>query len=373
MKTQKIGILGGGQLGRMLWQAAVDWNLDIYFLDADENAPCAELTKNFTLGSLTDFETVYHFGKNLDVITIEIENINTDALQKLVDEGKKVFPEPAIIALIQDKGLQKQFYQQNNIPTLPFELIENKKKTIEYFEKNNQKKYFQKLRKGGYDGKGVQKLFSNQDFQFLFDAPVVIEQALPIEKEIAVLVAKNQKGEIKIFPPVEMIFDDALNLVDYLISPAQLSENQTKTAENLAIQVIQSLNMTGLLAVEMFLDKEGIFYVNEIAPRPHNSGHQTIEGNITSQYQQFWRSILNLPLGATQTQQPAAMLNIIGQHNGEANYPFMEKILALEQVFVHLYGKKISKIGRKMGHIAILADNIVLLEEKIQIVKKILE
>lgn len=368
MKNQKIGILGGGQLGRMLWQAAVDWNLDISFLDPDENAPCSELTTKFHVGNLTDFENVYQFGKNVDLITIEIENVNTDALQKLVDEGKKVFPEPAIIALIQDKGLQKEFYQKNKIPTLPFELLENKSQTIEYFEKNPQK-YFQKLRKGGYDGKGVQKLFTHNDFDDLFDAPVVLESALPLEKEIAVLVARTQNGEIKTFPPVEMIFDEKLNLVDYLLAPAQLSENQIKTAENLAIEVIKALNMTGLLAVEMFLDKDGNFYVNEIAPRPHNSGHQTIEGNITSQYQQFWRSILNLPLGNTQITFPSAMLNIIGQHNGNAEYPFFSKIMNIEQVFIHLYGKKVSKIGRKMGHITILSDDFDTLTEKIIKVK----
>ncbi len=371
MQHQKIGILGGGQLGRMLWQAAVDWNLEVHFLDNDENTPCIELTKNFTMGSITDFETVYQFGKNVDIITIEIENVNTDALKKLALEGKKIFPQPEIIALIQDKGLQKQFYQQHKIPTLPFELFENKQQTIAYFQKNP-KKYFQKLRRGGYDGKGVQKLFTENDFELLFDAPNVLEFSLPIEKEIAVLVAQNQSGEIKTFPAVEMVFDDKLNLVDYLISPADLSENQQKIVENLAIQVIKSLNMIGLLAVEIFLDKEGSFYVNEIAPRPHNSGHQTIEGNITSQYQQLWRSILDVPLGNTEAIKPAAMLNIIGQHNGDANYPFMERILAMKNVFVHLYGKKISKIGRKMGHITILAENMEKLKQKIKEVKEIL-
>ncbi|TAG92688.1 MAG: ATP-grasp domain-containing protein, partial [Bacteroidetes bacterium] len=319
---------------------------------------------------LTNFEEVYQFGKNVDIITIEIENVNTEALEKLATEGKKIFPQPKIIALIQDKGLQKQFYQEHKIPTLPFEIIENKQKTIDYFQKNPQK-YFQKLRRGGYDGKGVQKLFTENDFELLFDSPSVLELAFPIEKEIAVLVAKNEKGEIKTFPPVEMIFDDKLNLVDYLVSPANLSENQTKIVENLAIQVISALDMVGLLAVEMFLGKDEKIYVNEIAPRPHNSGHQTIEGNITSQYQQLWRSILNMPLGNTKNISHSAMLNIIGQHNGLAEYPFMTEILAMENVFVHLYGKKISKIGRKMGHITILSENLEELKQKIHQIKKI--
>jgi 5-(carboxyamino)imidazole ribonucleotide synthase len=367
---QKIGILGAGQLGRMLWQCAVDWNLEVHFLDNDKNAPCKELTNNFVLGNITNYQDVYNFGKNLDLITIEIENVNTKALSQLEKEGKKIFPQPHIIELIQDKGLQKEFYQKNNIPTLPFWLFENKKEVIDFFEKNNQK-YFQKMRKGGYDGKGVQKLFSKNEYEFLFDQPSLLESALPLEKEISVLVARNLKGEIKTFPPVEMVFNQELNLVDYLLSPANIDQNTIKKAENLAKLVIEKLNMVGLLAVEMFLDNNHQLYINEIAPRPHNSGHQTIEANNTSQYQQMWRAILNLPLGNTSTSCFSVMLNILGEKGfeGEVFYENLDKILALENVFVHLYGKKITKAGRKMGHITIIGQNFEAIKEKINWIK----
>ncbi|MCU0446280.1 MAG: 5-(carboxyamino)imidazole ribonucleotide synthase [Microscillaceae bacterium] len=364
----KIGVLGGGQLGRMLIQSAINWNVEVHILDPDPQAPCKYLTGFFSIGKLTDYQTVYQFGKKLDLITIEIENVNVEALKKLESEGKKIFPQPHIIELIQDKGAQKLFYQTHQIPTSPFQMLDNRADLLEKIKNNSLSKiYFQKLRRGGYDGRGVLKIDEKTDFDQAFDEPSFIEEGVEVAKEISVIVARNAAGEIQTFPVVEMVFNPQYNLVDYLFAPAEVSDNQANTAQELAQSIIQKLDMVGILAVEMFITPQGEVLVNEIAPRPHNSGHHTIEANITSQYEQHLRAILNFPLGNTDTRAVAAMLNLIGEpgFTGEARYEGIEQVLAQAGVYVHLYGKKITKPGRKMGHITILADSVAELKPKI--------
>ena len=286
----KIGVLGGGQLGRMLQQKALCLGLDIAFIDPDENAPCKEISARFFKGDLKDFETVYSFGKGKDVITIEIEHVNVQALEKLQQEGVKVFPQPNIIKIIQDKGLQKIFYKENNIPTSDFFLI-NEKSEIPLFEEHFP--LMQKMRKGGYDGQGVTPMRSKLDFEAGFDTPSILEKMVDFEKELSVIVARNENGEIKSFPCVECEFNPEVNLVEFLFSPANISDEIEKKSQKIAKDVIEKLGMVGILAVELFLTKDGDILVNEVAPRPHNSGHQTIEGNYESQYGQLLRCLLN--------------------------------------------------------------------------------
>ncbi len=352
----KLGILGGGQLGRMLIQSAINYNVSIHILDPDKDAPCKNLCEKFQVGALSDFDTVYAFGKEVDIITIEIERVNTDALEKLEQEGKKVFPQPAIIRMIQDKGVQKQFLKDNAIPTTDFQLIANNSELLKH---TWPLPYVQKLRKDGYDGKGVQILRSKEDFEQAFDAPSIIERLVDFDKEISVIVARNESGSIKTFPVVEMEFHPQANLVEFLISPSSLSEFIQLKAENLAIAIAEKLELVGLLAIEMFVTKDGAVLVNEMAPRPHNSGHQTIEGNITSQFEQHLRSIFNQPLGNTSVKYTSVMINLLGEegHTGPAQYRGMEEILALDGVYVHLYGKKITKPYRKMGHITVIDED----------------
>lgn len=352
----KLGILGGGQLGRMLIQEAMNLNVTTHVLDPDVNAPCKNICDKFVSGSLTDYETVYNFGKKTDLITIEIEKVNVDALQKLEDEGILVYPQARIIRLIQDKGLQKEFLKHNDIPSAPFQLIaspEGLKKASMPLP------YIQKLRRDGYDGRGVCKLVSQEDFSKAFTGPSLIEQWIDFETELAVIVARNGNGEIKAFPCVEMEFNPEANLVEYLIAPSILDFEILQRAEALAIKVADNLKIIGVLAVEMFLTKTGEILVNEVAPRPHNSGHHTIEGNCTSQFEQHLRAIFNLPLGDTKSVSNAVMINLLGEpgYEGLAEYEGLDEILKLDGVYVHLYGKNFTKPFRKMGHVTILDDN----------------
>ncbi|MBC7914213.1 MAG: 5-(carboxyamino)imidazole ribonucleotide synthase [Pyrinomonadaceae bacterium] len=352
----RVGILGGGQLGRMLIQQAVNYNTNIKVLDPDADAPCKNLCDKFVVGSLTDFDTVYNFGKQCDLLTIEIEKVNVEALQLLEDEGVLVYPQPRIIRLIQDKGLQKEFFKQNDIPTSPFQLIASKEALkaahIDF-------PYIQKLRKDGYDGRGVYKVKSKADLENAFDAPSIVEEWVDFEKEIAVIVVRNEDGDVKTFPCVEMEFNPEANLVEFLISPSTLPIDLLKEADQLAIQIAEALKITGVLAVEMFLTKDGHILVNELAPRPHNSGHHTIEGNFTSQFEQHLRAIFNLPLGETTAIGNAVMINLLGEKGfeGLAEYEGIEDILKQPQVYVHLYGKKFTKPYRKMGHVTIVDNN----------------
>ncbi|MCS7004809.1 MAG: 5-(carboxyamino)imidazole ribonucleotide synthase [Cytophagales bacterium] len=367
-----ICLLGGGQLGRMLLQAGVDLNIEFRVLDHNANAPCASFTNQFVCGSLTDFETVYQFGKNAEIITIEIENVNTNALRCLEQEGVRVFPQPHLIELIQDKRLQKQFYEQNHFPTAPFVLTEKKEDLKNYPD------FFpavHKCGKGGYDGKGVRILETFEDWCKGFELPSVLEKKISIYKEISVIVARNSNGEIKAFPVVECAYHPTQNLVDFLIMPAEIANKLEKRAQEIAIELIQKLELVGILAVEMFIDTQENIFINEVAPRPHNSGHQTIEGNFTSQYAQHLRAILNLPLGNPQLRAPSAMINLLGEpsHEGEAAYIGLEKVLQLDQTYVHLYGKHQTKPYRKMGHITVLGTNRQQLLEKIHFIKGLIK
>ena len=349
----RVGILGGGQLGRMLIQEAINYNTNIKVLDPDPDAPCKNLCDKFVVGSLTDYDTVYNFGKQTDLLTIEIEKVNVDALQQLEEEGVLVYPQPRIIRLIQDKGLQKEFFKQNDFPTSPFQLIASKDGLKDAEIKFP---FVQKLRKDGYDGKGVHKVKSAADLENAFEAPSIVEEFVDFEKEIAVIVARNEKGEVKTFPCVEMEFNPEANLVEFLISPSTLPVEILKQADQLAVQIAEALKITGVLAVEMFLTKDGKILVNELAPRPHNSGHQSIEGNLTSQFEQHLRAIFNLPLGDTTAIGHSVMINLLGEkgYEGLAEYEGIEEILKHQGVYVHLYGKKFTKPFRKMGHVTIV-------------------
>jgi 5-(carboxyamino)imidazole ribonucleotide synthase len=365
----KLGVLGGGQLGRMMIQSAIDFNIDVHVLDPDPNAPCKNIATTFQSGALTDFDTVYEFGKSCDLITIEIENVNTEALLKLQSEGKKVFPQPEVIKLIQNKLHQKQFYKDNGIPTSPFTPTANKD---EVMSQKGFLPFVNKLETEGYDGRGVQVISSEQDLGKAFEAPSFVEKLVEFEVEIGVIVARNEKGEIKSYPTVEMAFHPEKNLVEYLFSPATLAQDIEKKAQEIAATIIEKLDMVGLLAVEMFVTKEGEVLVNEVAPRTHNSGHQTIEGNVTSQFEQHLRATLNMPLGDTSTVIPTAMVNLLGEegHTGQARYEGLDKVLEQDGVHLHLYGKKITKPFRKMGHVTIAHKELNGLKEKVKFVKE---
>jgi 5-(carboxyamino)imidazole ribonucleotide synthase len=349
----KLGILGGGQLGRMLIQQAINYNVTVKVLDPDREAPCRKLCDEFVVGSLGDYETVYNFGKKVDLLTIEIEKVNVEALEQLEKEGVMVYPQPRIIRLIQDKGLQKQFFKENDIPTAEFQVISSPEQLK---ESRIPFPYIQKLRRDGYDGRGVYKVLDEGYLVNAFTEPSLVERLIDFEKEIAVIVARNESGETKAFPMVEMEFNPDVNLVEFLIAPSTLPFEIHQEAETIAKKVAETLNIVGLLAVEMFLDKQGKILVNELAPRPHNSGHQSIEGNVVSQFEQHLRAIFNQPLGDTACLNNAIMVNILGEpgYEGPAIYQGIEKILKYEGVYVHLYGKALTKPFRKMGHITIV-------------------
>ena len=351
-KSFHLGMIGGGQLGRMFIQESTNFDVQVHVLDPDENAPCKSLATSFTKGSLTDYEAVLNFGADKDVITVEIENINIEALEVLEKQGKKVFPQPNVLRIIQDKGLQKEFYKENNIPTADFFLIQNETEINQYMSSFP---LMQKMRKGGYDGKGVQPLRQTADLEKAFTVPSILEKMIPFEKELSVIVARNEKGETAVYPTVECEFSPVANLVEFLFSPAAVSEKVEEEARKIAIDVIEKLGMVGLLAVEFFLLKDGSLLVNEIAPRPHNSGHHTIECNVTSQFEQHMRSILNLPLGSTRMIQNGVMINLLGEegYEGSAFYQGLEEVISIDGVKVHLYGKETTKSFRKMGHITV--------------------
>jgi 5-(carboxyamino)imidazole ribonucleotide synthase len=368
IQNVKIGILGGGQLGRMLIQAGLDLNLDLRVLDPGINSPCKSIAA-FDVGNLNDYETIIEFGKKCDLITIEIESVNTDALKFLEKMGKKVYPQPHLIELIQDKRTQKQFFIDHKIPTADFVLVDNQddiRKNINFLPAVN------KLAREGYDGKGVFVVKTEKDISNAFNALGLLENLIDFEKEISVIVARNEKGETKSYPPVEMVFHPEANLVEYLFSPAQIAAEIVEEANSIALQLVERMELVGILAVEMFVTKDGQVLVNEVAPRPHNSGHQTIEANITSQYEQHLRAILNLPLGSTKAIQPSAMVNVLGQpgFSGVAIYEGLEDTLKVDGAFVHLYGKKETKPFRKMGHVTVMDEHIDSLKDKAKFIKE---
>lgn len=371
----KLGIIAGGQLGKMLIQEASKWDVISYVLDRDENCPASTIASHFIKGSNTDFEAVYQFGKKVDLLTYEIENINIEALKELKSEGHKILPDPDILELIQDKGKQKEFYQQKGIPTAPFKLydsLEDIKRGMD--EDQIPFPFVQKLRKGGYDGRGVAVIHDKSEVHKLLDGASVVEDKVHIEKEIAVIAARNKKGEIKTYPVVEMVFDPQANLVDKLICPSTITEEQSEKAIRLAGEIIDSLDMQGLLAVEFFIDSQGEVVVNEVAPRPHNSGHHTIESIITSQFEQHLRAIFNLPLGSTMPKLPAVMINVLGAegYEGPVKYEGLTDSMAIKGVKIHLYGKKITQPFRKMGHITVLAGTLESALKKAEKVKQLI-
>ncbi|MBL7924433.1 MAG: 5-(carboxyamino)imidazole ribonucleotide synthase [Bacteroidia bacterium] len=363
----RLGILGGGQLGRMLIQEAINLNISTSVMDPDASAPCRYLCERFVHADFRSEEEVYRFGRECSLLTVEIEHVNTRALMRLEAEGIPVYPQPQLLQMVQDKGLQKEFYVSHGIPTAAFVLVKDK---AELQKMGAHLPGMLKLRKGGYDGKGVMKMKSAADLEMAFDGPCVLEELVDFSMEISVIVSRNRLGELSHFPVVEMEFNPQANLVEFLCSPARISRETEEKAIAIARKVIDKMGLVGLLAVEMFVTRQGDILVNEIAPRPHNSGHQTIEGNITSQYAQHLRAILGLPPGDTATLRPAVMVNLLGEegHNGEAHYHGIEEVMKWPGVYVHLYGKKITKPFRKMGHVTILADH---LQEAIQLAGKV--
>lgn len=363
LQDLKIGLLGGGQLGRMLLQEAANLDLKIAVMDTSADAPCRYLTHDFVNDDFRDFDAVYKFGIDKDILTIEFEDVNADALEALEKKGIAVYPESRVLKLIKDKGLQKQFYQKHQIPTAPFVLIENKQQIQNISIKPP---FFQKLRTGGYDGYGVRKITDTYNLEHAFDNPSVLETMADIEKEISVIVSRNSKGEIATFPVVEMEFNPESNMVQFLFAPSTLPEKKQQEAQKIAISIIEALQMSGILAIEMFYLKNGEIWVNEMAPRPHNSGHHTIEANFTSQYEQHLRAITGLPLGNTDTIMPSVMVNLLGEkgYKGKPIYHSLEEVLKMPGIYVHLYGKSTTKDFRKMGHVTILAPTLQEAKEK---------
>jgi 5-(carboxyamino)imidazole ribonucleotide synthase len=352
----KAGILGGGQLGRMLLQAAANYTVETYVLENDPHCPAAHLCHHFIQGDITNFDDVYAFGKKVDVLTIEIENVNIEALEKLESEGVKVIPKPSAIKIIKNKIKQKGFYQVNEIPTSDF-VVTHTKESLPHHHAFLPAVH--KLGEGGYDGKGVQIIRTTDDFEKGFDAPSVLEKMVAIDKELAMIVAIAQDGTATLYPPAEMIFDPVLNLLDYQISPAILPEKVSWKAEAIALKLVKAFNSPGLFAVELFVTKDEEVFVNETAPRVHNSGHHSIEANYSSQYDMLWRIMLNYPLGNPDAILPSAIVNILGAegHSGDAVYTNLNEVLSMDNVFVHLYGKKQTKPGRKMGHVTIMHND----------------
>jgi 5-(carboxyamino)imidazole ribonucleotide synthase len=353
-KMLKIGILGGGQLGRMLLQAAANYPVQTYVMENDPECPAAHLCHEFYRGDIRNYDDVYRFGKQMDGITIEIESVNVEALEKLESEGVKIFPKPSALRIIRDKILQKQFYKEHDIPSAAFRITE-KRDDLRKF--SDFLPAVQKLASGGYDGRGVQILEGDKDIHRGFDAPSVLEKKVDIHKEISQIVAINGAGQTALYPPVEMIFNPVLNQLDYQLSPAEIPQQTTWRIEAIAMKVVKDLKTPGIFAVEFFIDKNGDVLVNETAPRVHNSGHHTIEANFCSQFDMLWRIMLGYPLGNPKHIMHAAIVNLTGcdGYSGEASYEGIDDILKMENVFLHLYGKKETRPGRKMGHATILS------------------
>jgi len=360
ISSLRLGITAGGQLAKMLVLAASNWDIKTYVMDADPDCPAAHNCTKFFKGSHTNYDDVYRFGQEVDMITYEIESINVEALKKLKSEGKIILPDPEILETIQDKGLQKLFFENHQIPTADFKLYKNKSEIMKAIQQAELSVPFvQKVRQGGYDGRGVIVVSDASDFAKLIDSPSVIEKKIKIKKEIAIIAARSSSGEVSHFPAVEMEFNPEANLVEKLICPADISQNISTKAGKLADDLISAWDMTGLLAIEMFVDENDEIWINEVAPRPHNSGHHTIESIVTSQFEQLLRAILGLPLGSMALKKPAIMLNLLGEpgYEGIAKYHGLHQALQIAGVKVHLYGKKITKPFRKMGHITILGND----------------
>ncbi len=351
----KVGILGGGQLGRMLLQEAANYEVETHILENDDACPAAHLCHFFVKGDIRDYDTVYHFGKTLDAITIEIEHVNIDALEKLESEGVKVFPKPSVLRIIKNKVLQKQYYVEQQVPTAPFAITHSRNEISQH---QDLLPAVHKLAEGGYDGRGVQVIDNLDAAKDGFDEHSVLEKKISIKKEIAVIIAIDQKGKTAFYPPVEMVFNKDLNMLDYQLCPADIPEKVLWKLEAIALTVVKNFNSPGLFAVELFVDHDDEVYVNETAPRVHNSGHHTIEAHYSSQFDMLWRIMLDLPPGNTRAIMPSVMVNIIGAegHTGKPVYEGLQEVLAIDNAYVHIYGKLQTKPGRKMGHITIMSQ-----------------
>ncbi|HNP32682.1 MAG TPA: 5-(carboxyamino)imidazole ribonucleotide synthase [Flavobacterium sp.] len=357
----KLGILGGGQLGKMLLAETRKFDIQTYFIDPSMYAPCQFGATHFFIGDLMDFDTVYEFGKKVDLLTIEIENINLDALDKLEAEGLKVYPSPKTLRLIQNKGIQKDFYVQNQIPTAAFKRFSNLNGLRAEIENGLiEMPFVWKSAQFGYDGNGVKIVRSISDIENLPYVECIAEQMVPFKNELAVIVARSASGEVKTYPVVEMEFHPEANQVEYVICPARIDYNIAKKANKIALQVSEAYNHVGLLAVEMFQTEDEGILVNEVAPRPHNSGHYSIEASYTSQFENHLRAILDLPLGSTSSKVAGIMVNLVGAegHTGNVVYENIEKIMAIDGVTPHIYGKKETRPFRKMGHVTIVNEDM---------------
>lgn len=364
----RIGILKGGQLGRMLIRSCMDFGLQSYVMDNDVNAPCRHYCTDFTPGDVLNFDDVYRFGKKVDLLTLEFEHINIDALVRLQEEGLKIYPDPKIIRLVQDKGQQKEFYRQHGFPTADFVLINGRNDLLSHAGRFP---LVQKSRTAGYDGKGVHRINSMDDVKNAMDVPSVLENYVAAEKEISVIVARNPSGETAVYPIVEMDIHPQAYLLDFLVCPARISERTARRATEVARDIAHALGIVGVMAVEMFVTSDGEILVNEISPRPHNSGHHTIEASVTSQFEQHLRAVLDLPLGSTDMKSASVMINLTGEpgHRGPARYIGVEDVLRKPDVHVHLYGKSDTSPFRKMGHITVLADQLEKAIEEAQWIK----
>ncbi|MBB1286231.1 5-(carboxyamino)imidazole ribonucleotide synthase [Flavisolibacter sp. BT320] len=352
---QKVGILGGGQLGRMLLQAAANYPVETHVLEDDDACPAAHLCRFFVKGSIRDFDTVYNFGKALDAVTIEIENVNIDALEKLESEGVKIYPRPSVLRIIKNKAAQKLYYTSHQIPTAAYSILES---AAEISKHSHLLPAVQKLAEGGYDGRGVQVIDTIADAGKGFNEPSVLEKKVRIKKEIAQIVAVDQNGKTVLYPPVEMMFNSDLNMLDLQLCPADIKQSVLWKVEAIALSVVRNFGSPGIFAVELFVDESDDVLVNETAPRVHNSGHHTIEAHYSSQFDMLWRVILGYPLGNTKPILSSVMVNVVGSdgHNGPVHYEGLEEVLRIDNAFVHIYGKLQTKPGRKMGHITVLSN-----------------
>ncbi len=355
----KLGILGGGQLGKMLLAETRKFDIQTYILDPSKEAPSQFGATEFFIGDLMNFDTVYQFGKKVNLLTIEIENVNLDALDKLEAEGLPVFPSPKTLRLIQNKGIQKDFYVANNIPTSSFEKFENLENLKSKIQ-NLKLPFVWKCTQFGYDGTGVKVVRTASDLENLPNVECIAEEMIPFQNELAVIVARSASGEVKTYPVVEMEFHPEANQVEYVLCPARISDAVAQKAQEIALQVSTAFNHIGLLAVEMFQTQDDEILVNEVAPRPHNSGHHTIEASYTSQFENHLRAILNLPLGNTASKVAGIMVNLVGEegHSGPVIYQNIEKIMAIDGVTPHIYGKKETRPFRKMGHVTIVNEDM---------------
>lgn len=356
----RLGVLGGGQLGKMMLSETRRYDIFTRVMDPAEDAPARLASNEFIRGSLMDYESVIRFGEGLDVVTIEIEHVNVDALEQLEKDGVKVFPQPKALRIIQNKAVQKQFYRDNGLPTSDFFTFGNKAELLEKLQDGNWKPPFVwKAATGGYDGFGVNIVRTEEDIAQLPDQSGLVEAFVPFDRELAVIVARNESGQIVSYPAVEMEFHPTANQVEYVLCPAHINPDYAEKARKLAEQTIEAFDLVGLLAVEMFLTADGEIYLNEVAPRTHNSGHLTIESNFTSQFEQHVRAVANMPLGSTDLRIPAVMANLVGEkgYSGPVQYKGYRDLLSMRGVYIHLYGKSSTRPFRKMGHVTVTHED----------------